>query len=194
MSSFARGVLAAGQRRLSTGVRSVVRPVISSLSLYPQFSATNYTIDRFYTLGAAMSNSGWFAHLSCHGLQNPPAMGGASSPIICPSFWRFSLWFTPFHRLCRTPCSSPSPKAFGSALSGSAQIFVMPWLPARRGLLLATLCAMNGVHLATLGFPHIQGCSTLFSCANGPGEFEMPHTDGNRPVIADWWFPRRGAV
>jgi hypothetical protein len=39
-----------------------------------------------------------------------------------------------------------------------------------------------------------QGCSTLFSCANGPGESEMPHTDGNRPVIADWWFPRRGAV
>ena len=29
---------------------------------------------------------------------------------------------------------------------------------------------------------------------HGPGEFEMPHTDANRPVIANWWFPRRGAI
>lgn len=47
---------------------------------------------------------------------------------------------------------------------------------------------------ASFGYSRHQGCSTLFSCANGPGESEMPHTDGNRPVIADWWFPRRGAV
>jgi hypothetical protein len=29
---------------------------------------------------------------------------------------------------------------------------------------------------------------------HGPGESEMPHTDANRPVIANWWFPRRGAI
>ena len=29
---------------------------------------------------------------------------------------------------------------------------------------------------------------------HGPGKSEMPHTDANRPVIANWWFPRRGAI
>jgi hypothetical protein len=36
--------------------------------------------------------------------------------------------------------------------------------------------------------------NALFFDGNEPGESEMPHTNANRPVIANWWFPRRGAI
>ena len=38
--------------------------------------ATNYTVNRFYVLGAAMWDSGWYAQLAATGLRNPPAIGG----------------------------------------------------------------------------------------------------------------------
>src|SRR5215471_8482869 len=51
---------------------------VHSLSfLIPALLATDYTVNRFYTLGAAMWDSGWFAHLAVSGLRNPPAIGGS---------------------------------------------------------------------------------------------------------------------
>src|SRR6266536_2260636 len=44
--------------------------------LIPALLATDYTVNRFYTLGAAMWDSGWYAHIAASGLRNPPAIGG----------------------------------------------------------------------------------------------------------------------
>ena len=48
------------------------------------------------------------------------------------------------------------------------------------------------LHITPRGHPRAVQRSLLWW--HGPGESEMPHTDANRPVIANWWFPRRGAI
>jgi hypothetical protein len=125
--------------------------------LVPAALATDYTINRFYVLGAAMWDSGWFAHLVSNGLQNPPALGGTFLadhmsvvlPVLAivhtiapampaPVFFAFTqgLWF--------------------GLLGLAASVCVAPFLPFLASLLLAVLCALNGISLATLGFPHIE--------------------------------------
>jgi hypothetical protein len=157
VSSFARGVSAACQQR-ALDWHAIGRPACHLLAfLVPAVLATNYTISRFYTLGAPMWDAGWFAHLSCHGLQNPPAMGGT----FLSDHMSFVLAVLALVHTISPAMPDPVFFAFTQGfwfgiLGLGTSICVMPWLPARRGLLLATLCAMNGISLATLGFPHIE--------------------------------------
>jgi hypothetical protein len=119
--------------------------------------ATNYTVNRFYTLGAAMWDSGWFAHLAATGLRNPPAIGGwflsdhmslvfaitalvhALTPAVpAPIFFAFTqgIWF--------------------GLLGLAASLCLRPLLPAVPTLMLSVLCAMNGISLSAISFPHIE--------------------------------------
>ena len=157
VSSSARGVLAAGQQR-ALNWRAIGRPACHLLAfVVPAALATNYTINRFYTLGAAMWDSGWFAYLSCHGLQNPPALGGTFLSD------HMSLVLAVLAVVHTISPAMPDPVFFAftqgfwfGILGLATSICVTPWLPVRRGLPLAALCAMNGISLATLGFPHIE--------------------------------------
>jgi hypothetical protein len=125
--------------------------------LVPAVLATNYTVNRFYALGAAMWDTGWFAHLACHGLQNPPAMGGT---FLTDHMSVVLALLALVHTI--SP-AMPDPVFFAitqgfwfGVLGLAASLCIAQWLPEGRGLLLAILTAMNGISLATLGFPHIE--------------------------------------
>jgi hypothetical protein len=150
------GMSAACQRRVLSG-RAVKFGCHLLAFLVPAVLATNYTINVFYTLGAAMLDSGWFAHLACHGLANPPALGGT---FLADHMSAVLALLALVHTISPT---MPDPVFFAisqgfwfGVLGLTASLCVAQWLPAGRGLLLALLCAMNGISLATLGFPHIE--------------------------------------
>jgi hypothetical protein len=104
-----------------------------------------------------MWDAGWFAHLTCHGLQNPPALGGtflADHMSIVLGILAVVHTFAP---AMPDPIFFAFTQGFWFGILGLAtSICVTPWLPTVRGLLLAILSAMNGISLATLGFPHIE--------------------------------------
>jgi len=125
--------------------------------LVPAILATNYTVNRFYVLGAPMWDSGWFAHLASTGLRNPPAIGGLflsdhmslvlgvfalthqlTPSVAAPVFFAFAhgLWF--------------------GVIGLAASLCLAPWLQGMISVPLAILCALNGISLATIGFPHIE--------------------------------------
>jgi hypothetical protein len=123
----------------------------------PAILATNYTINRFYVLGAAMWDSGWYAHLAATGLRNPPAIGGSFlSDHMSLIFVITSL----IHQL--TPqTSTPIFFAFTQGLwfgllGLAASLCLRPLLPSLPAVMLSVLGAANGISLATIGFPHIE--------------------------------------
>ena len=155
-SRSSRGMSAAYQRRVLCG-RAVNVGCHLLAFLVPAVLATNYTINVFYTLGAAILDSGWFAHLACHGLENPPALGVT---FLADHMSAVLALLALVHTISPT---MPDPVFFAlsqgfwfGVLGLAASLCVAQWLPAGRGLLLALLCAMNGISLATLGFPHIE--------------------------------------
>jgi hypothetical protein len=125
--------------------------------LIPAVLATDYTVNRFYTLGAAMWDSGWFAHLAANGLRNPPAIGG----------WflsdHMSLVFAltaPVHALIP---DIPAPIFFAftqgmwfGLLGLAASLCLLPLLPGVPAVTLSVLFAMNGISLSAISFPHIE--------------------------------------
>jgi hypothetical protein len=125
--------------------------------LIPAVLATNYTVNRFYTLGAAMWDSGWFAHLAATGLRNPPAIGG----------WflsdHMSLVFAITALVHALTPNVPAPIFFAitqgiwfGSLGLAASLCLRPLLPAVPTAMLSVLCAMNGISLSTISFPHIE--------------------------------------
>jgi hypothetical protein len=156
LSRYVRGVPSGCQRRALTG-RTVSVGCHLFAFLVPAILATNYTVNRFYALGAAMWDAGWFAHLACHGLQNPPALGGtflADHMSVVLALLALVHMISP---------AMPDPVFFAitqglwfGVLGLAASLCIAKWLPAGQGLLLAILSAMNGISLATLGFPHIE--------------------------------------
>jgi hypothetical protein len=143
----------------------VARPAFSSTCilchvvsfLVPAVLATNYTVNRFYTLGAAMWDSGWFAHLASTGLRNPRAIGGL---FLSDHMSLVLSVFALFHELTPT-AAAPVYFAFTQGLwfgliGLAASLCLAPLLPTVAAVPLAILCALNGISLATIGFPHIE--------------------------------------
>jgi hypothetical protein len=134
-----------------------VWPVHVLAFLIPAILATNYTVNRFYKLGAAMWDSGWFAYLAATGLRNPPAIEGT----FLSDHMSLVLGLTALaHELVP---QTPAPVFFAATqglwfglvgLAGS--LCLRPLLPALAALALSVLCALNGISLATIGFPHIE--------------------------------------
>jgi hypothetical protein len=125
--------------------------------LIPALLATDYTVNRFYTLGAAMWDSGWFAHLTASGLRNPPAIGGC----FLSDHMSLVLVITALvHKLIP---KTPAPIFFAltqgvwfGLIGLAASLCLRPLLPTVPAVTLSVLCAMNGISLAAIGFPHIE--------------------------------------
>ncbi len=125
--------------------------------LVPALLATNYTLNRFYELGAAMWDSGWFAHLATHGLRNPPAIGG----LFLNDHMSLVLGLLALIHQLTPETAAPVHFAFTQGvwfgtIGLAASLCLMPHLPKPAALALALLAAMNGISLATIGFPHIE--------------------------------------
>lgn len=125
--------------------------------LVPAILATNYTINRFYALGAAMWDSGWFAHLAVNGLRNPPAIGGI---FLTDHMSLVFVLLSLVHGL--TPATT-APVFFAASqglwfgvIGLAASLCLRPIVGARFAVPLAVLGALNGISLATIGFPHIE--------------------------------------
>jgi hypothetical protein len=119
--------------------------------------ATNYTMNRFYNLGAAMWDSGWYAHLTASGLRNPRAIGG----WFLSDHMSLVLLITGLvHELIpqtTAPIFFALTQGMWFGLVGlAASLCLRPLLPAVPAVALSALCAMNGISLAMIGFPHIE--------------------------------------
>jgi hypothetical protein len=134
----------------------------------PFVCATNLTINRFYTFGAEVLDSGWFAWLVTEarqwGMPSPPAIGGGFDHVA-PMFF---LW-TALHDLVPfipAPVWLALILGFWFGLLGLAcALCLLPGLTRLPGRLeslpqvaavLALLAAGNGIALAIVGFPHVE--------------------------------------
>jgi hypothetical protein len=119
--------------------------------------ATNYTVNRFYVLGAAMWDSGWYAHLAATGLRNPPAIGGW---FLSDHMSLILVITSLIHQLTpqtTTPIFFAFTQGLWFGLLGlAASLCLRPLLPSLQAVMLSVLCAANGISLATIGFPHIE--------------------------------------
>jgi hypothetical protein len=134
------------------------------------FLTTSYTLNHFYTAGAYMLDSGWFAHLSTNSVKippdNPASLGGTYfSTHFSPIFIIYSALFKIF-ALLKLVKYSPSwfslTQGFWVGLT-AASTFSLLTIPARPNrskyvlaLPLSVLLSFNGVYLGCIAFPHFE--------------------------------------
>ena len=126
----------------------------------PALFGTLYTLNHFYVRGATMWDTGWFSYLASHAeglaLPNPPAIGGSFyvdhvSPIFSVLSWlRAVIWSGP-----DTPYFAAT-QGLWYGLMGLGIWLAMRGSNTILASVLAVVTALNGVTLATLGFPHIE--------------------------------------
>jgi hypothetical protein len=123
--------------------------------LIPALLATDYTVNRFYNLGAAMWDSGWFAHLAVNGLRNPPVIGGLFlSDHMSLVFVVTALFHKLVPEITAPVFFALTQGAWFGILGLAASLCLRPLLPPVQAVALSVLGAMNGISLATISFPH----------------------------------------